>query len=145
MPKPPLLTNYPYLHNVLRNDAKANTDYNAIVSQLSQPLSSVEREQMQSAIDAERTLLAEVRTQLEKSTQLNIKAVRFIRLLGELMESQTELKPYVQDVSEKRTYSITFSADQVRFALRWYWDVLSAKMEDILRSKAMDPADESEE
>ncbi len=145
MPKQSILTNFPYLHNLLRNDVRANTDFNAIISQMSTSLSAVEREQLQSSVDAERTLVRELREQLQKAAQLNIKAVRFIRLLGEIMESQTELKPYVQDVSEKRVYLIKFSADQIRFALRWYWDVLSAKMEEALRSQAVDPADESEE
>lgn len=142
MPKP-VLSNYPHLHSILRNDARANTDFNAIISALTTPGASIDREkEYEAGLEAERIRANESEERAKKSEASNAKGVRFIKLLGELIESQHQLSPYVQDVSEKKHYEIRFSAAQIRMALRWYWDVLSGHMEDVLaRGSKEDPLD----
>jgi hypothetical protein len=73
------------------------------------------------------------------------KTVRFIRLLGEILEAQTNFRPYVEDMAEKRKYTIEFSPAQIRMALRLYWDVVGQAMEStIARTVVLDPAAERE-
>ncbi len=143
----PVLSSYPYLYSILRNDPRANTDFNAILSALNSPSAAAAREQeLIDSLEAERTLRTEIQTAANKNSEVTKKTVRFIKLLGEVMEPQVKLQPYAQDVSTKATYDIKFSASQVRMALRLYWDVLSSRMEEILGGdEVRDPADEVEE
>lgn len=141
----PLLSNYPRLHGILKNDPQANADFNAIISALKSPLSADREKELTDSIEAERTLRAEIQVAAEKNGTVTKRTVRFIKLLGEVIEPQVQLQPYAQDVSTKTTYTITFNATQIRMALKLYWDVLSSKMEDVLATGVVvDPADEEE-
>lgn len=141
------LSSYPHLHQVLKNDSRANADFNAILSIARHSGINHPREkELTDSLEAERTLRAELQAAADKNSEVTKKTVRFIKLLGEVMEPQVKLKPYEQDVSTKATYDIKFNANQVRMALRLYWDVLSVRMEEILANdEVADPADGAEE
>lgn len=143
----PQLTNFPALHQLLRNNHQANTEFNAYVSALTTPGASEQREkEYEAGLAAERTRATEFEERARKAEAVVVKSVRFIRLLGEAIESQLRLNPYVQDVAEKAHYEIRLGAGQIRMALRWYWDVLSDKMEEVLtRGTVVDPVDDREE
>ena len=143
----PHLTNFPALHQLLRSSHQANTEFNAYVSALTSPGASEQREkEYEAGLEAERIRAAEFEARAKKAEAVVAKSVRFIRLLGEVIESQLNLNPYVQDVSEKTHYDIRFGPGQIRMAVRWYWDVLSDKMEEVLtRDPVADPADNREE
>lgn len=147
MSNQPLLSAYPYFHNLMRNDPRANTEFNAVISSLKKPGAWEAKEQeLRDSIKALEIRANELQQRAEKADGANVKAIRFIKILGELMETQLKLSPYAQDVSEKKHYDIRFSADQIRMATRWYWDVLSASMEATLArgAPAEDPADAEE-
>ena len=140
----PILSKYPHLRAVLQNDARANAEFNAVLNECSsQESSSAELNQALEELRRSETNLQE---QLNKATSAERtleKSIRFIRLLGELLEAQTNFSPYTEDLAEKRKYNIEFSPAQIRLALRWYWDVLGSAMENsITRSVVMDPAAE---
>lgn len=142
----PLLSNHPYLHNLMRNDPRANTELNALISRIKSPGASEAKEQeLRDTIKALEIRAAELEARAVKAETVRSKGTRFIKILGELMETQLRLSPYAQDVSEKKHYEIRFSADQVRLAVRWYWDVVADSMETTLGSGVRDPADDSEE
>lgn len=146
MSNQPLLSAYPYLHNLMRSDPRANTEFNAIISSLKNPGAREAKEQeLQESIKALETHNAELKTVMTRVATAKLKAVRFIKILGPLMETQLRLSPYEQDVSQQKHYDIRFTADQVRMALRWYWDVVAESMEAALAKGAPDPADEAEE
>lgn len=145
MSQQPGLSAHPYLHNLLRNDHRANTEFNAYVSSVRGRRDGGSRhEELQKELEAANSRASEAVENLKKVELTMRKAVRFIKILGEVMETQLELQPYAQDVSTKNSYKIRFSADQVRLALSWYWDVLAEKMESVLRNNVEDPADERE-
>lgn len=129
----------------MRNDPRANTEFNAIVSALKNPGAREAKEkELQDACKSLETHANEQQQRALKAEGANAKAIRFIKILGELIETQLKLSPYAQDVSEKRHYDIRFSADQIRMAVRWYWDVVSDSMEAALAKGAPDPADDPE-
>lgn len=143
----PLLSSYPHLYNLLRNDPKANAEFNAVVISIRSPAGAADREkELRDSLDAERTLRAEMQSKAEKSSHVTIRTIRFIKLLGEVIEPQVDLKPYEQDVSTKRTYEIRFGAGQIRMALKLYWDVISDHLEAALTSStAKDPVGDNED
>lgn len=138
----PVLSNYPSLLAVLRNNPQANAEFNAVLSTMSS--SGPDRaKELTDSLESERTLRAELQIELNKAKATNQKVTRFIRLLGEVMEPQVQLQPYVQDVSMKTSYDIQFNAHQVRMALHLYWDVMADNMEATLSAGAVvDPADQ---
>lgn len=140
-----LLSRHPYLHNLLRNDPRANTEYNSIVSELRNPGAQEAKEhELRVSIKALEVRNQELEERAQKAEHVAAKGVRFIKLLGELMETQLQLTPYTQDVRESKHYDIRFSADQVRLATRWYWDVAAESMEVTLSRGVQDPADDPE-
>ena len=143
----PQLTNFPALHQLLRSNHQANTEFNGYVSSLVAPGASANREkEYEAGLEAERIRAKECEARAVRAEAINAKGVRFIRLLGEVIESQHQLSPYVQDVSEKKHYDIRLSPGQIRMALRWYWDVLSSNMEDVLaKGSVVDPVGNNEE
>lgn len=146
MSNQPLLSPYPYLLNLMRNDPRANTEFNAVISTIKKPgVWEAKEQELHASIKALETHVTELQQRALKAEGGNTKAIRFIKILGERMETQLKLSPYEQDVSEKKHYDIQFSADQVRMALRWYWDVIAAGMEAALARGGPDPADEPDE
>lgn len=146
MSNQPLLSKYPYLHNLMRNDPRANTDLNAIISELRNPGAREFKEnELRDSIKALEIRSKELEERAQKAEAVSRKGIRFIKILGELMETQLKLTPYTQDVSERKHYDIRFSADQVRLATRWYWDVAAESMETTLGRGVRDPADDPEE
>ena len=143
----PQLSNYPALLQALRTSTQVNTEFNAYVSSITSPGSVVDREkEYEDGLEAERTRADEAVARAKKTDALLDKTVRFIKILGEVIEGQLQLNPYTQDVLEKKRYEISFSAGQVRMALRWYWDVLGSKMEYVLaKNAAADPIAEDDE
>jgi len=142
----PQLTNYPTLYQLLRSNHQANTEFNAYVSAINKPGVQEAREhELQDSIKALEIRAQELQQRALKAETVLQKGVRFVKILGELMETQLQLTPYTQDVREAKHYDIRFSADQVRLATRWYWDVLANSMETTLTRGAPDPADDPEE
>lgn len=142
MPRRPLLTNYPHLHGVLRKDPLANRDFQTCLSDLKHPPPSTDPVITPAMLDAVNLRLREAQEALSKQDRVNVKTVRFIRLLGEVIESQTKLQPYSQDASAREQYKIMFSPEQIRMVLRLYWDVIADDMERKL--VRVDPAADRE-
>lgn len=145
MARRPVLSNYPHLHNVLRNDPTANREFQSCISSMSQPDDAEEQTQV-NELNLTRASLHEALARVEATNKKQEKVTRFIMLLGGLLEKQAHLNPYAQDLLTKTQYEITFSPDQIRMALKLYWDVVGEKMEQtIARTVAVDdPADERE-
>ena len=143
----PALASFPYLYSLLRNDPRANKEFNDYVSQARSPVaSSRQLQDLTENLEAERKLRAEQQLLAEKVGSTTKKTVRFIKLLGEVIESQVSLRPYTQDVSLKATYSIVFNAGQIRMALKLFWDVMAQNMEDALtNASAVDPVPDPED
>lgn len=147
----PVLSKYPHLHNILRNDPVANSQFNAAISGLGIPQADSDEPRLQTQLDeARKQTLAHEKKVLEASKLLQ-RQRSFIKILGETIESQTDLEPYSTDIDKGRKYTITFTPDQVRVALRLYWDVISQDMEasiarvvSVKSVQAMDDNDEFE-
>jgi chemotaxis protein histidine kinase CheA len=146
MARKPILTDYPRLYFVLRQDPAANADFQKCIGKLTGTDAAKSVKDLKSSVEAEQTLRTEAQAEAAKLKVELQKTVRFIRLIGELMESQTELSPYAQDVSEKKSYDIRFDANQIRRALQYYWATVAGDMEAVLtRPEANDPLDKEEE
>lgn len=143
----PNLSNYPALLQALRSNNQVDTEFNAYVSSVTSPGAAASREkEYEAGLAAERMRADEADARAKKAEDLLGKTTRFIKVVGEVIEGQLQLNPYVQDVSEKKRYEISFGPGQIRMALRWYWDVLGSKMEDVLaKSTVTDPIAEDEE
>lgn len=127
MPKRPVLSNYPHLHNLLRNDPVANREFNACLTEVNAPTrAEAPSSALETALDAQTKLILEV---TELKTQA-VKMRRFIDILGAVIEPQVHLRPYIQDAAVQGTYDIKFSSNQLRMALRLYWDSVAQRMED---------------
>jgi hypothetical protein len=146
MPGRPILSKYPRLHSLLRRDPQANTEFNAALNEVSTDGGSGEIiKDLQEQLAQSESNLQEQLTKTTAALRAQERTVRFIRLLGELLEAQTNFKPYVEDIAEQRKYSIEFSPAQIRMALRLYWDVVGQAMEStIARTAVLDPALERE-
>lgn len=144
MPKRPTLSQYPHLHSILRNDPVANQQFNAAVSGLSLPRGSTNANQMESALNSARQKVQEQAEEIAKFEAIRKRLTGFISLLGEVIESQVKLDAYSSDIDTRRKYSIVFTPDQIRLALRMHWDILAHSMENsIVRIVGIaDPADE---
>lgn len=144
-PKRPILSNYPHLHSVLKNDSRANVEFNAAILEMTRfnaRGNTVDAELVERLETSESNLqeYIEKYNEMEKLTEAT---VRFIRLLGENIEVQTQLTPYVEDLAKDKDYSIHFTAVQIRLALHLHWDVIGASMENAIgRSLITDPAAE---
>lgn len=126
MARRPVLTNYPHLHNVLRNDPIANRDFNACLTEVGSPVGTAESsEALQTALDNQAKLIKEVG---DLQSELS-KMKRFINLLGGVIEPQVHLRPYEQDASIQTSYEIKFNHNQIRTALRLYWEAVAQRME----------------
>jgi hypothetical protein len=146
-PKRPILSKYPHLRSLLQNDAKANAEFNSALNEVtSQDSFSAELNQ---ALESLQKSESNLQSQINKAAAYEktaAKSIRFIRLLGELLEAQTNFSPYVEDLAEQRKYQIEFSPAQIRMALRWYWDVIGSSMESAIgRTLILDPALERED
>lgn len=140
----PLLSQYPHLRSVLRNDPVANAQFNAAISGLGTPrrAGGSSEEQLEKSLAQAREKVTELTLLLAKSKAAYEKSARCLRVLGEVIESQLDLRPYTQDELEDRKYNIVFGPDKIRLALRLYWDALAYAMEDSLANTMVisDPA-----
>lgn len=143
----PKLSNYPRLHSAMRADPLLNREFNDYVSQIQSPTAAEAREkELTDSLEAERVLRSEIQSKSTKLEEVTRKSLRFIKLLGEVIEPQVQLRPYEQDVSMKTHYDIRFNASQIRMALRLYWDAMSDFMERTLEGKGpVDPVEDPEE
>jgi hypothetical protein len=148
MGKRPVLSNYPHLHSILRNDPVANQQFNAAISGLSLPNTGSEEARLQKQLDDMRKSLIAQETKVKEAGRLLMRQRAFIKLLGEVIESQTKLEPHTTDIDRGRRYDISFSPDNIRVALRLYWDILSKDMESsiarVVSIKAAQEAPEDE-
>ncbi len=142
----PLLSNFPHLHNILRNDARANAEFNAAITSVSGSNVTVTAEQnLKAQLSQSELNLQEYIDKYNSMVKLTEATVQFIRLLGETIEVQTELTPYTEDIVKIRDYTVHFTAAQIRLALHLHWDVIGRAMESQLaRSLLSDPAAERE-
>lgn len=140
----PLLFKYPYLYGLLKNDPKANAEFNAAITDMvGANAQGVVEKELQEKLETSEANLQEFIRKYEVMMKLTESTVRFIRLLGEIIELQTELTPYTEDLAKLKQYTIKFTSAQIRLALHLHWDVIGAAMEsEIGRSLVMDPAAE---
>lgn len=143
MPKPEL-SNYPHLHNLLKRDPKANKEFQDALKD-ARGLASPPSDGEDAALETARRQVSELVRELQDKGKSQAKIIRFIRLLGEVMEPQLKLRRYSEDVLEHNTYNITFSANQIRLALRLYWNVVGDEMERSLAAVAVQASDPDEE
>lgn len=128
----PALTSYTRLHSLLKNDAAANAQFNAYITELSNRLNMHGEDATASELEKSQQNLAETLKKYTEILQFSNKARRLLTLLGETIEPQVNLRPYTQDLEEKTAYTITFNARQLRLALSMYWDLLTREAEDKL-------------
>jgi hypothetical protein len=142
----PILSKYPRLHGLLRRDPQANTEFNAALNEVATDGGTGEIiKDLQEQLARSEGNLQDQLTKTGTAVRAQEKTVRFIRLLGEILEAQTNFRPYVEDMAEKRKYTIEFSPAQIRMALRLYWDGVGQAMEStIARTVVLDPAAERE-
>lgn len=129
MGRRPVLSKYPHLHNILRNDPVANQQFNAAISGLGLSPADNEEPKLQKQLDESRKQTIAQEAKVQEASKLLQRQRSFIKLLGETIEAQTNLEPYSTDIDKGRKYNIVFSPDQIRVALRLYWDVTSQDME----------------
>ncbi len=139
----PLLSQYPHLHGVLRNDPAANAEFQKAISSLKTRRDGGSGKEEELA--AAQAKVLELEKKLDEAQKTLGKALRFMQILGGVMEEQTNLHPYTQDVTDKRRYEVSFSPDQIRLALRWYWTLLHDNMEQVLRANLQNAEAEPDE
>lgn len=138
----PLLSKYPRLHMLLKNDTAANIEFNAAIADVAKTNipGTVEKDLTEQLVQSENNLQEYIEKYklMEKLTEAT---VRFIRLLGETIEEQTKLTPYTDDLLIAKEYTVHFTAAQIRLALHLHWDVIGQALEnEILRTVIIDPA-----
>jgi hypothetical protein len=141
MARRPVLSEYPHLRNILRNDPIANQQFNAAISSVNGSLPS-SGEDVNEKLEKLQRLYLEQSKNYEAVSNQHRKDLRFIRLLGETMEKQTQLRPYSQDLQEQHSYPVTFTPEQVRRLLSIYWNLVAEETEiELSRTlKINDPA-----
>jgi hypothetical protein len=144
MSKRPALAQYPHLRQILKNDPVANQQFNQAIAGIS---GSFVDNSNSSALNAARlqermTKLAEELADLRAMFRVQ---QMVITLLGEVIEPQTHLRPYTQDLAEAGTYEIKFTATQIREALRLHWELMAQQAEATIRGDvpAVDSDDEN--
>ena len=145
-PNHPILAKYPYLHGLLKNDPKANSEFNAAIADVTGVNVRARTESdLQDKLERSETNLNIYIDKVRSMTKLAESTVQFIRLLGEIIEEQTQLTPYTEDLLKSKDYTVHFTAVQIRLALHLHWDVIGQAMEnDIARTLLADPAAERE-
>lgn len=133
MARRPVLTNYPHLHHLLKNDPTANQQFNACLNEVGNSL--LTEGQTGKDYDRVNNQLMELTEKHAEAVAFVVEAKKMIRLLGEVMEPQVHLTPYSVDISGNKTYEIVFTAVQVRQALTMHWDLIAAKAEDIIAGR----------
>jgi hypothetical protein len=148
MGRRPVLSQYPHLHNILRNDPVANQQFNAAISGLRLSPADDDEPKLQKQLDEARKQTKAQEGKVQEASKLLQRQRSFIKILGETIEAQTNLEPYSADIDKGRKYNIEFSPDQIRVALRLYWDVTSQDMEAsiarVVSIKAVQPGDADE-
>ena len=143
MARSPILSNYPRLHSLLRADPSANNEFQSLVSSMRGPQVSPNAN-LTEELEKTREQGMELLKKQELQEKQQAKLTRFIKLLGEVVEGQTQLRPYSQDVSEEREYNIKFTPGQIRMLLHAFWDIVGEDMEKQI-NKSHDPASAREE
>lgn len=139
----PTLAQYPHLRQILKNDTTANLQFNQVIASLSGGFVSASKDNDQTA-QRQRQLLNEKETELTALRKTLKEQQEIITLLGEVIEPQTHLRPYTQDISDAGTYMVRFTAHQIREALRLHWQLIAQQTEAILRGDVA-PKDHDEE
>jgi hypothetical protein len=139
-----MLSKYPRLHQLLKNDSQANTEFNAAIAEVTR-FSSAPEESLVAQLETSETNLQKCLDKCTKMEKLTEATVRFIRLLGETIEVQTQLSPYTEDLAKNKDYTVHFTAEHIRLALHLHWDIIGSAMEnELLRTVVVDPAAERE-
>lgn len=133
-----------FLRSVLREPV-ANAEFNKCINEITSPgtLGAATHE-------TQLKILEDQLASSQKETELLLKRFkkmqRFVNLLGRVIEPQVHLTQYTVDTSEKKTYTIQFGADQIRLALRLYWEAIAEVMENAIARVAStaDPSDGDE-
>lgn len=125
----PLLSDYPHLHQILKNDPVANQQFNAALSGLVPAHTATRETQLQTELETARKKVISLEAQIKKDEATKYKQASFIKLLGDAVESQVQLDPYAKDINTGRKYNIEFTPDQVRVAMRLHWDLIAGSME----------------
>ena len=128
----PVLSKYPHLRHILKNDAVANTQFNQAIAEVSNGYAPAVASASKSSASNERRAneyfekYEELRKTLRKQQDI-------ITRLGEAIEPQTHLRPYTQDLADKSSYEITIGAQDIRNILALHWELLAERSEALIR------------
>src|SRR5512140_3350743 len=97
-----LLSNYPHLHALLRNDPAATAEFNLALTAVSgiDRSGGGELEQLRRQLEASETNLQLMLDKNKVLESVNHKSLHFIKLMGESIEGQTRFTPYSTDIVE---------------------------------------------
>lgn len=131
MGRRPLLEKFPHLHSLLKRDPVANAQFNAAINEVNNSLLAGVEPGGKRAIelDISNKSLAELSGKYQHLVDNTRRVRKLLRLLGEVIEPQCNLKPYTQDVEERTVYEIKFNADQIRLALSLHWELIGQETE----------------
>lgn len=141
----PLLSQYPHLRQILKDDPIANQQFNQVLSGIrSGVITDVKTTEQDLRQTTERLNLL-LKTREEERTRLEDQRT-VITLLGETIEPQVHLRPYTQDIAKDSHYDVTFSAHEIREILRLHWRLIAEEAEATIRGSATtNPDDNSDD
>lgn len=123
----PLLSSYPHLHNILRNDPRANEQFNALISKLKLSVAHADPKDKQLANAEE--VLKTLTEQLREAQVSLISVYRFVRAFGDVVESQFNLEPFTSEIRDDKKYFIELSPEHIRKLMSLYWEFLGKELE----------------
>ncbi len=140
MARRPVLTKYPHLQHILKNDTVANQQFNACLDEVSKWRPKFDG----SVANNERLVqqLSELHATHKELLEFSKKAKKLLARFGAVIEPQVHLKPYTEDIAEKNEYVIKFTAAQIRAVLVLHWEVVAHNTEDIIAGRAVDTEEE---
>lgn len=132
MSRRPALEKFPHLHSILKKDAVANTQFNEALRDLNVQVPLQTPVVDSAGFERLQKAYSELVDKYNAQTKHVQKTNRLIRVLGGVIETQCPFTPYVDDILAKKSYSIKFSAGQVRMLLHKHWDIIATQSEEIL-------------
>ncbi len=138
----PALSDYPCLHGVLKSNPMANRQFNELLSRSKSHVGdNTQVESLYADVDSRDKQIQKLLAREIELSKIAMRLSKFVRVLGEVIEEQTDLTPYSSDVDNGKKYVIELTPSQVRTALILHWDTMAAKIESMLVPSVSDPAD----
>lgn len=138
-----VLSKYPHLRQMLKNDPVANQQFNQAMSEVRNGFvglsHSTETDVRRATASLNALKDARAADQVRLKDQDTV-----ITLLGEAIEPQLHLRPYTQDIADDSHYEVKFSAHQVREILRLHWHLIAVRAEAIIRGNIEPTPDDDE-